>query len=254
MENIFVNGVHLVLGGIGGSAGDKNGIAKIHVPVNVPDLPTALLLSPGAVAAAIGLSGVICTDRPLSQDPDGEFTVTYQFEGFNQDWTFDQAKEFMQLSFKPNKNSDPIQTHPHFKDRIESIFGPMVDDKWPETYTPKAGTGVPGFSQGSGKALPNPMLGVDSWIKYGGTFSRSYACTSLPESVWENNGMLIDFPPDADKLSIPRFSNRKWLKEVPEIDEVGNAFKVTENYLLSGITNGSEAVIYAESQLSKGSK
>ncbi|MDR3406386.1 MAG: hypothetical protein P4L99_28130 [Chthoniobacter sp.] len=249
MPALLVNGVHLILDGITGTAGDKNGVAKLNVRVNVPDIVTALTLSPNDVATALGISGLICTDRPLSQDPDGEFTVTFQLEGFNQTWDFTRARDFMQLSWKPIKSQDPIETHPHYKD-FAATYGPRVDGQWPETYTPKAGTGSPGFAQGSSKSVPNPFLGTDSWFKYGGTFSRTYAVTSVPANVWQNHGVLIDFPPDADLLGIPFWPNRKWLTDVPEIDPVGSAFRITENYSVTGITNGAEAIIYAEAQLS----
>lgn len=249
-SQILVNGQYLVLPGITGSAGDKQGVAKVYVHVNVPDLVTAFTLSPLDVAEALGLQNIICTDRPISQDADGEFTITFQFEGFNQQFTFDQAKDqnLVQLSWKPDEVQDPLETWPHYKELVAE-FGPRVDGKFPETYTPKSGTGLPGFSKKSGKNLPNPFLGVDSWIKYGGVFSRSYACTDLPSGLWDKVGILIDYPPDAQLLNIPRFTNRKWLVKSPELDQNGNAHRVTENYRLTGVTNGSEAILYAEAQL-----
>lgn len=250
-DNILVGGVHLVLGGINGNVGDKQGVATIIVPVNVPNLVTAFQITADAVAEAMGISGLVCTDRPLSQDVDGEFTINFKFEGFNQQVTYEQAQSLVQVSFKPDKQDAPIQTHPKFNSVINPTYGPLVDGKFPPTYTPK-NNGNTGFNNSGGKAVDNPFFGVEAWLKYGGTFSRTVACTHLPTDLWANVGILVDYPPDAELIGLPRFKKRKWQKESPEIDQNGSAFRITDNYRLTGQTNGAETIIYGASQLSDG--
>lgn len=250
---ILVNGQHLVLLGISGNIGDKNAVASIIVPINVPDLGTAFSISAGDVAAALGISGLQCTDRPLSQDDDGEFTVRFQFEGFNSEVSFEQAQEQLQLSWDPDFGDEPIQTHPKFlgeKGLAATYAWNFNEEKFAKNIGSESNEGSTGLSKGDIKTPPtNKLFGVERWLKAGGFFRRSYAVTHVPTDIYKGVGTLVDYPPDAQRINVPRFKNRRWLKYPPKVSPTGSAYRIEESYRLSGITNGSEAIIYDAGQL-----
>ncbi len=251
--NIIINGQHLVLHGITGNVGDKNAVASLTVPVEVPDLIAAFSLPAEAVAAALGISALVCTDRPLSQLEHGGYEIRFQFEGFNSEVSFEQGEELCSYSFDTDMGEEPIKTHPNFQ-KLEAEYGPLKDGEFPKTYTPKSGGGSTALAKNDGKGeKANPLAGVESWLKAGGVFSRSYAVSRVPREIFQNIGTLVDYPPGAEKLNIPRFKKRKWLKLPPQVESgdkgSGSAARVTEKYRLTGVTNGSEAILYDREQL-----
>jgi hypothetical protein len=252
-ENIIINGQHLVLHGITGNAGDKNAVASITVPVEFPDLLALFSITAAEVAAAVGIGGLVCTDRPFSQLEHGGYEVRFQFEGFNSEVSFEQGEELCSYSFDTDMGEEPIETHPKFH-KLKDEYGPLVDGKFPDTYTPKAGGGSTALAKNDGKgAKSNPLAGLESWLKAGGVFSRSYAVSRVPTDIYKGIGTLVDYPPGAEKLNIPRFKKRKWLKLPPIVQSgdkgAGSAARVTERYRLSGATTGSEAILYDQGQL-----
>jgi hypothetical protein len=249
---VKVNGLHLVLNGITGDAADRNGVATINVPVHVPDIVTALMLDAQAVAAALGIGGLTCTGRPLQQLEFGEFQVNFQFEGLNSEVAFDQAENLASYSFTGEMGEAPIQTHPEFA-ALAAKYGWLKDEeKFAAELGGNAGnSGSTPYSQSrTGKKKANPMAGVESYFKAGATYSRTYAVTSVPASVYLNQGTLIEYPPGAEKLGIPKFKGRVWLKMAPTIDtSAGSAIRVTENYKLTGQDPTAAKDIYGRGQL-----
>lgn len=254
-----INGVHVVLLGTTGNAGDANGVASITIPVEVDTLVEIFALLAEDVAAAVGLKGVVCTARPFSQLADGGYQVQFVFEGFNQTVTYEQAKNSVTVKFTPEERQDPIETHPKFT----GTNGIGKTYKY-NSETGKFAQNVDGSGGGS-TALQaadktvlgnNPMYGVDSWINFAGTFTRSYAVTEPPADLWDKVGMLIDAPPDADRIRLKKFKNRKWLKCAPSIESgergSGSAIRIEERYKLTGILRGrpnSADILYAQAQL-----
>lgn len=259
-ENIIVNGKHLVLLGISGDVGDANAVASISVPVEVPDLVSAFSLRAEDVASAVGISGLKCTGRPFSQLEHGGYEIHFKFEGFNSQVSYEDAQEKVQVRFDPEEKQDPVETHPKFLE----VGG--IADKWKYQWEPEKfpkdlsgqGSSVTSLSKADNKLenATNPMFGVDSWMNFGGTFTRSYACTRLPSDLYENIGILIDTPPDAHRINLPRFKGRKWLKMPPTVETgergSGSAIRISERYRLTGILRGNPSnaeILYAEAQL-----
>jgi hypothetical protein len=250
MDTIFVNGTHLVCLGITGNAGDEHAVASITVPVAVPDLVTVFQLTPDDVANALGIAGLRCTGRPLTQLDHGGFEVRFEFEGFHAS-TPDAEEEGATYSFDTDMAEEPIESHPKFA-KLKELYGPLVDGKFPETYAAKGDSSSP-YSQTDGATAPNPLAGVESWLKAGGVFSRSYAVRVVPSRIYNGIGTLVSYPRGAAKLNIPHFRQRKWLKLPPLVEYgskgAGTAARVTERYRLTGATTGSEAILYAAGQL-----
>ena len=251
-SQILVNGQRLVLNGITGNAGDRNAIATVIVPVEFLDLPSALQINAQDVANAIGLPNLICTSRPFEQLEYGGFEVKFQFEGFNYKVSADDAQNNCSYSFEPDEKAEPIQTHPNFVNLSLDYAWDSNKEEFPAQYTPPQ-NGQTALSKAQQSTTDNPLSGTVDWEKIGGIFTRTYAVTNVPADLYNNAGTIIDYPPDAEKLNIPRFKTRQWFKMAPMVQNgekgSGSAFKITERYRLTGATNGAEAVIYAKGQL-----
>jgi len=250
---IKINGKDLVLNGITGNAGDRHGVASVEIPVVVDSLAEALAFNAQDVSDALGIGGLICTDRPLNQIENGLFEVRFKFEGFNQEVTFEFADAASGYNFDSDMSEEPIQTHPNFVKIAATYAWNAQDQSFPSQYTPVTGNNSTGFSAASGKTTTNPMAGTTDWLKAGGVFSKTYAVSSVPSSVYQGIGTLGTYPPGAEKLNIPHLKNRYWIKLPPLVDYntkgSGSACRVTERYRLCGISNGSETVIYNFGQL-----
>lgn len=255
MANILINGKHLVLNGITGNVGDKNAVATIVVPIAVDDLQTAFSINPKTVAEVLGIDRMTCTDRPISQMEYGGYEIRLQFEGFNQEVSQQQGEEMCSYSFDADMAEEPIQTHPGFE-KLRKEYE-WKDSEDGDGYFPKE-LGSSASSSGMSKdnketAKPNPLHKVENWLKAGGIYTRSYAVSTVPSSIYNGIGTIVDYPPGAAKINIPRFRNRKWLKMAPLIQTgdrgSGSAARITERYRLTGATTGSEAIIYSHGQL-----
>lgn len=244
-KNIFIDGKYLVLQGISGNVADAQGVASLSVGVNVPDLETAFSLDPAKVAKAVGIQGLLCTSRPISQDQDGEYTIQFQFEGAKDE----PPESSIEWSIDADLSDEPIQTHPSF-DWMKTFYG------WDENkgdfaeLLPTASGGAKAVSKAQDTApKKNPFHGVTSWLSPGVVLSISYATKSVQRSVMENIGTLVSAPPGNYQIRIPKFKNRLWLKMAPHINSNGTAVRVTEKYRLTGPTSGAEWVLYDVSKL-----
>jgi len=251
-ENLTVQG-HIITNEITGNAGDQNAVASITVPVEVGTLEEVFTLSAVAVAAAVGIGGLRCTGRPFSQDDDGRFRVSFTFEGFNQEVSEETALESVELNFQTSMDGAPIQSHPKF-DRLQDKYGwDEANERFPKWKLGVTEESTTGLSRGQKKQLLNPALGTDEWKRVGGVFTRSYSVSVVSPRVYLNVGTCIDYPPDAQKLNIPRFKDRKWLVLSPQVTPRGSAYNIVESYQLGG-PGGAELMrdIYSFGQLGSG--
>lgn len=253
MAQILINGKHLVLNGVTGNVGDKNAVAKIMVPIAVPDLATAFSIDPKVVAEALAIHRLTCTDRPITQMEYGGYELRLQYEGFNEEVSMQQGEEMCSYSFDPDSAEEPIQSIPGFRELQKKYEWQGNDEEgaFPKELSGSGGaTGMSKGGQGAKKA--NPLFKVENWLKEGGVFTRSYAVSTVSNSIYNNIGTIVDYPPGAATINIPRFKTRKWLKLCPQVQTgsrgSGSAVRIVERYRLTGVTNGSEAIIYARSQ------
>ena len=251
-DPILVNG-HLVLNGVTGNLGDKTGVASIQVSVVFPDLAAAQATPAEAVSAAMNLGRLICVDRPFSELEDGSIRVDFHFSGFASEVDFDQAESQLQLSFQLDMQDAPIQTHPLFlgeKGIAKKYKWIKEEEKFDYTMNgaSASATGLPGAVK-EFERPDNIFFGVDSWLKVGGVFTRSFAVTHIPPETYRNIGRLFISPPDIGKLGIPKFKKRLWLKLAPNVTQSGSALRVEDKYRLTGVTNGAESIIYGKGQL-----
>lgn len=237
MAHLFVNGTHLVLHGINGDAGDANGLAKVTVEVNVPDLATVFSLDPSAVAATLGLGAVRCVSRPFKQDADEEFTVTFNFEGINDgETTFEQSEAKATHELDTSFGETGIKTHP-FLDELKAKYGwDDKKDEFPEFAPDKTGSDKTGLSGGAKKQKRSDLAGANSWMVIGAIFRRTVVARFAPANLLEGIGEPIAKPPGLDRLRVKTPKGRNWLTLPPKISEHGadGAVTIVYEWMLSG--------------------
>ena len=252
MATYLVAGTYLVINGITGDLADKQGVASVKIPVIFPDLATAskISLNPAAVLNAVGLNTeLVCMGHPFRELEDGQFQVDFAFEGFNQPQTFAQAQDKTQYRFDLEMENAPIQSNPNFA-FAQSVFGWDNDKQaFPQTAPSSTQSGYK-VNQNQNGTTDSPAFGCTDWLRVGGILSVSYACNSVPASVYQNIGTILSGPPNgAAVFGIPGMPGRFWVKMPPEVDKQTNAIRVTEKTRLCTGDPMLARILYAQGQL-----
>lgn len=172
--------------------------------------------------------GAIWT-RTVVEAADGISTVRWLYEGlatgkptvYLHDW---------QGSFE----TVPIQAHPLYR----TWLGPYGTEDSQGNWRPHRSLQM---SSASGMRKPtstddsmkNPLLGADSFLSSGGVWTRRYAIRELPSTLMDGLGTIVekaDVPGPPPKVP----QGRNFLKGPPQMSWRGNAWDVTEQYMLSG--------------------
>ena len=186
---------------------------------------------------------------------DGVCLVRFLFEGLGEDYTVGSLKEIYE--FDPVYEEVPIRAHPKFKDWIDTGYG--TQDAFGNVYwypdlsfvKSKNQSGLQLASLGSEqqKAGRNPLLGAEAWASMGGVWRKQYAALTLPKSIYLRVGTIVDKPP-GPLPPIPK--GRNFLRAPARIRWRGNAWEITEEWIMSGI-GGHNPLIYDGSQEKDGS-
>jgi hypothetical protein len=187
---------------------------------------------------------------------DGHAIVRHIYEGLMQSHSPDKKV----YEFVPSFDEVPIQSHPNFdglRDKYGGYFDANGNFRWPSQKRERRAGQQGGFAQmgqssagrrltggGPERGVEGPlgagevrsMQGVDAFLRMGGTYRISYAIRqeSLPASLFQGVGTVSSNPPDSFRLpGIPR--GRNWLKGPPTARYRGNAWDVTEEYIMSGL-------------------
>jgi hypothetical protein len=230
MSDILLAGGHLVANGITGNAGDERGIVSVSIPVIVPDLPAAFSLSPSTVASAVSISGLTCKSRPFRMQDDGEFEVTFNFEGAPAEFNF-EAPEAITYELDGSTSEDPIESHWDF-DRLVQIYdGDHFDDlglQWQGFGRIAKTKGELAGARADNKK--NPLFGTTSYYVGGCVWRRTMVSKTFPPSMLRALGK-IDSPPGNPP---PAEGKQNWLKIRVSARWRGNCWEIAEEWLLSG--------------------
>ena len=250
MATYLVNGTYLIINGVTGNAGDKQGVASIRIPVVVPDLVTAIKMasSPADVLQVMGLNiNLTCMDRPFRELEDGQFQIDFAFEGFTQSQSWQQAQAMVQYRFDLEMENAPIQSNPNFQ-TLQAVYG-WKDGAFPQT-APGSDTKAGSYKVDNNSGF-SAALGCVDWMRVGGIFTASYACEEVPAAVCQGIGVISYTAPDGvDVVGIPdNLPGKFWLKLAPELDKQSNAIRVTEKTRLCTGDPTLASYIYAAGQL-----
>ena len=180
---------------------------------------------------------------------DGIAVVRHFYEGLPED----HRKDIKVYEFDPSFDEVPIQAHPNFggpDGEEESLFkkyGGYYDangnfrfaSRQPKAGSNRGGFGVAPLSQGptavGAAGEVKTLQGVESYMRMGGVWRVIYphAGEFLPDGLFKQVGTVQE-PLDSQKMpGLP--SKRNWLKAPPSARWRGNAWEITEEYILSGV-------------------
>jgi hypothetical protein len=180
---------------------------------------------------------------------DGVAMVRHFYEGLPPDHRVD----IKVYEFDPSFDEVPIQAHPNFggpdgdSNSLFKKYGGYYDangnfrfaTRQPQGGDTRGGFGVAPLSQGStpvgGAGEVKTLQGVESYMRMGGVWRviYPYAGQNLPNGLFRKVGTVQE-PLDSDRIpGLP--SKRNWLKGPPSARWRGNAWEITEEYILSGV-------------------
>lgn len=175
-----------------------------------------------------GVLGAIWT-RTDVEARDGVATVRWFYEGL----AADQRDPIYIYEWQGSFEQVPIQAHPNYR-RWIGVYGTEgIGGDWRpfRDLPPEAKQSRP-LSKKQADARANPLLGVDSFLSSGGVWVRRYAARVLPQDLLRKIGLIVDRPPGELPPGIPQ--GRNFLQGPPQLTWRGNAWDVSEQYLLSG--------------------
>jgi len=129
----------------------------------------------------------------------------------------------------------PIQTSPNFPDLVLA-YG------WDD--------GVEAFPKSLQNGDSSPVFGTTDFLSYSCVYRQIQTLDSIPSGIFDNIGTIDDNVP-FHKLTDPADADeRTWLYLAPKISSRGNAFQITQEWMLSGFGTGWISEIYSSESLS----
>lgn len=129
----------------------------------------------------------------------------------------------------------PIQTNPNFSTLV-SAYG------WDEE--------TQSFPQKTPGGDENPVFGTSDFLSYSCVYRQIQTMSSVDSGIFDNIGTIDDNVP-FKKIADPADNDeRTWLYLAPKISSRGNAFQITQEWMLSGFGTGWIQEIYSQSALS----
>jgi len=129
----------------------------------------------------------------------------------------------------------PIQTNPNFQNLV-STYG------WDDA--------TQSFPQKIFGGDASPVYGTSDFLSYSCVYRQIQTKESVPSTIFDNIGTIDDNVP-FKKIPDPANSDeRTWLYLAPKIVSRGNAFQITQEWMLSGFGTGWISEIYSTKALS----
>lgn len=180
----------------------------------------------------------------------GVVTVRWIYEGLGDERSGGDVYEY---AWDATYDTVPIQAHPDFKSWI-GVYGVVVHGNWIPYQEPILGNSKKDRGKGNKEAgTPNPLLGVESYLSVGGVWQRRRAVrggasiedADVPGDVMDGVGFISADVPGPVPTVPP---DRNWLKAPPVMKYRGNAWDISESWLLSG-RGGWAEIIYNRKDL-----
>lgn len=167
----------------------------------------------------------------------GVTTVRWLYEGIYQN----ASTAVYLYEFQGSMESVPIQAHPQYRSWLNVYGNEDTNGNWRPFHSmpTTGGSGLPGSGGDTAQGGKNPLLGVEAFLSIGGVWTMRYGIRTVPSSALSGVGTITSSVPGTPP-AIP--ANRNWLKGSPTITWRGNAWDVTEQYLLSGMGGWSRLV------------
>jgi hypothetical protein len=129
----------------------------------------------------------------------------------------------------------PIQTSPNFQNLVSTYGWDEATQSFPKK-----------ISGGS----DSPVFGTTDFLSYSCVYRQIQTLASVPSGIFDNIGTIDDNVP-FKKIADPAHGDeRTWLYLAPKIASRGNAFQITQEWMLSGFGTGWIPEIYSQAALS----
>jgi len=129
----------------------------------------------------------------------------------------------------------PIQTSPNFATLV-STYG------WDDA--------TQSFPKKNSVGDDSPLYGTTDFLSYSCIYRQTQTFSEIPDSIFDHIGTIDDNVP-FKKIRDPADSDeRTWLYLAPKIASRGNAFQITQEWMLSGFGTGWIPEIYSQDSLS----
>jgi len=128
----------------------------------------------------------------------------------------------------------PIQTNPHFSTLVAQ-YG------WDEALM-----AFPKTEPGGGES---PVFGTTDFLSYSCVYRQTQTLASIPSAIFDNIGSIDDNVPFYRLTDPSTEDERTWLYLAPKIASRGNAFQVSQEWMLSGFGTGWVEEIYSSTAL-----
>lgn len=149
-------------------------------------------------------------------------------------------------AFEPSDAEVPITGHPDVLKWVPPLgkYGRLDPDTMRVVFNeklPEDATAADVVGQGK----KNPFFGVEAYLSFGGTWTKSYlARNSLPNDLFDNVECIVTQVPQPAWMKLPPIGrDRNWLKRMPSFRVRGKSVEITERYMLSG-RGGHNRLIY----------
>lgn len=129
----------------------------------------------------------------------------------------------------------PIQTSPNFQNLV-SIYG------WDDA--------TQSFPQKISGGNASPVYGTSDFLSYSCVYRQIQTLESVPSTIFDNIGTIDDNVPFKKIPDPATIDERTWLYLAPKIVSRGNAFQITQEWMLSGFGTGWILEIYSSKALS----
>lgn len=171
--------------------------------------------------------------------------ITFEGPGPLQGDEKDQEDQTV-YTFEPSDAEVPITSHPDVLKWIPPLgkYGRVDPDTMKivfDSKLPKDATAEDIVGQGK----KNPFFGVEAYLNFGGTWTKSYLVrNSLPADLFDNVEKVVATIPQPSWLKFPSIGkDRSWLKKMPGLRIRGKSVEVSERFLLSA-RGGHNKLIY----------
>lgn len=196
---------------------DKTGLLSITIPYHVDRLEEVL---------TVGLTppfGLTEQDRKWDDIEGSGFEVSVTYEGL-EDGKDEGNTEY---DFDPSFSEEPIESHPLIEELVDRYDGQVKDNKvtFPSTIPDDSG----GLGGGDGGERSNPLAGLTTFLSLRSVFRMTYTRKKLPKNLLRDIGTIKSGLPN----SFPTPAGRDWIVMAPKVSERGNAFQITEEWMMS---------------------
>ncbi len=149
-------------------------------------------------------------------------------------------------AFDPSDAEVPITSHPDVLKWVPPLgkYGRVDTETMKivfDSKLPKDATAEDIVGQGK----KNPFFGVEAYLSFGGTWTKSYlARNAIPSDLFAGVETVVQTVPQPSWMKLPSIGkDRNWLKRMPSFRVRGKSVEITERYLLSG-RGGHNRLIY----------